>query len=78
MKEDMIREYCTDFSRTLKDISEDISKRYNMKVSGSTIRKYARQKFGKEISRRDRSAREAYERLERLDEKNSINLKNFQ
>jgi hypothetical protein len=61
MKEAMVREYCTDYGRSLKDISRSLAERYSMKVSESTIRNYARKVLGAGISRRDRSAKMAYE-----------------
>ncbi len=62
MKDEMIKEYCTNYSKSLKDITESLAKKYNMKVSESTIRRYARQRFGSNISRMDRSAMAAFQK----------------
>lgn len=59
MRETIIKQYSTDYSRSLKAIANDISARYGMNVSESTMRRIARKELGN-VSRRDRSAQRAY------------------
>jgi hypothetical protein len=61
MRDEMVRAYCTDFSKSLKTIAEELSRKYHLHVSESTIRNYARNQLG-DISRRDHSAERRYKR----------------
>jgi hypothetical protein len=59
MREEMVREYCTNYSKSLKTIAHELSEKYHLRVSESTIRNYARKKLG-DVRRKDRSAEHRY------------------
>mgnify|MGYP000684071323 CR=1 FL=1 len=59
MKKEIVQSYCTDYRRSLKAIAKDLSEKYGMNVSESTMRRIARKELGN-VSRRDRSAEKAY------------------
>ncbi len=65
MKKDIVKQYSTNYTISLKQIAENLSRKYNMHISESTIRKYARKELGN-VSRRDRSAEAAYRQRHRI------------
>ena len=61
MKSEMLKEYCTNTKESLKKISEKLGKKYGMRVSAGTVRKYARCALGDgSIKRSDGSAARVY------------------
>lgn len=61
MRHEMVKEYALNYEKSLKTIARELSHKYHLHVSESTIRKYARRELG-HVSRRDRSAQKAYRR----------------
>ena len=70
MKSEIVKEYCTNYSKSLTQIAKNLSKKYNMNISESTIRKYARKKLGSnKINRKDKSAKKLYNKKKNISQK---------
>ncbi|MEM4267718.1 MAG: hypothetical protein QXK37_02710 [Candidatus Woesearchaeota archaeon] len=75
MKKEVIREYCTNYSKPLRTLAEKISKKYNMNISQSTMRRLVRKELGY-VSRMNKSALLAYnKRYSKSEMKNTFRLK---
>jgi len=65
MKTEMVREYAVNHSESLNSIALNLSQKYRMKVSASTIRKYAKKELGN-VYRKDGSALKSYQKRQQM------------
>jgi hypothetical protein len=63
VRDEIVKEYATNYKSSLKDIAGRLSSKYTRNISERSMRTEARKILG-DVSRRDRSAKRAYETLQ--------------